>query len=268
MDWSGRPEGVAQEMSTAGPPRIAIVTGASRLAGIGAAIAAALAADGWFLLLTGYAAYDRDQGLAADDDGLEAVAERVAARAPGVRVAIHADDMADPAAAERIVGVCHERLGPPVALVNNAARSERGGIHAMDADQLDRHWAVNARTPALLTAAFARRFRRPTGSVVNLTSGQALGPMPDELAYAVSKGALEAFTVQAAAELAPKRIRVNAVDPGPTDTGWMTEDQRGELAAPLGRVGMPADAARLVRFLCSDDSRWITGQILRSRGGL
>ena len=254
-------------MKTAGPPPIAIVTGASRHAGIGAAIAHALAADGWFLLLTGYAAYDRDQGRAAEEDGLEAVADRVTAAAPGVRVAVYADDLADPAAAERIVATCHDRLGPPSALVNNAAVSERGTLATIDAEQLDRHWDVNARTPALLTAAFARRFRRTTGSVVNLTSGQGLGPMPGEIAYAVSKGALEAFTIQAAADLAPKRIRVNAVDPGATDTGWMTDGQRAQLAAPLGRVGKPADAARLVRFLCSDDARWITGQILRSRGG-
>ena len=257
----------ARDVKTGGPPPIAIVTGASRRAGIGAAIAHALAADGWFLLLTGYAAYDHDQGLAAEDDGLAAVADAVMAVAPGVRVAVHADDLADPAAAERIVGICHERLGPPSALINNAAVSERGTVTTIDAEHLDRHWAVNARMPALLTAAFARRFRRPTGAVVNLTSGQGLGPMPGEIAYAVSKGALEAFTIQAAADLAPKRIRVNAVDPGATDTGWMTDLQRAQLTAPLGRVGKPTDAARLVRFLCSDDARWITGQILRSKGG-
>jgi 3-oxoacyl-[acyl-carrier protein] reductase len=70
--------------------------------------------------------------------------------------------------------------------------------------------------------------------------------------------------------LAPKKITVNAVDPGATDTGWMSDDLRQQLAkqTPLGRIGMPVDAARLIRFLASDDAEWITGQIIRSRGGL
>jgi 3-oxoacyl-[acyl-carrier protein] reductase len=93
--------------------------------------------------------------------------------------------------------------------------------------------------------------------------------MPEELAYAATKGAIEAFTVTLAAEVGHKGITVNAVDPGPTDTGWMTEELKRELAAkfPSGRVGEPEDAARLVAFLASDEARWITGQIIHSEGG-
>ena len=94
--------------------------------------------------------------------------------------------------------------------------------------------------------------------------------MPGELAYAASKGAIEALTTTFAVELAPLGITVNAVDPGITDTGWIDNDLRAMLLAraPFGRIGMPEDAARLILFLASAQASWITGQIIRSRGGL
>ncbi len=93
--------------------------------------------------------------------------------------------------------------------------------------------------------------------------------MPGELAYAATKGAIEAFTRTLAAEVGRKGITVNAVNPGPTDTGWSPEDLRSELSSkfPLGRVGAPEDAARLVAFLAGDEAAWITGQVIHSEGG-
>jgi 3-oxoacyl-[acyl-carrier protein] reductase len=93
--------------------------------------------------------------------------------------------------------------------------------------------------------------------------------MPGELAYIATKGAIEAFTVTLAAEVAPLGITVNAVNPGPTDSGWMSEEVKAAVLARMGmgRLGMPADAARLVAFLASEDGGWITGQILHSEGG-
>jgi 3-oxoacyl-[acyl-carrier protein] reductase len=107
------------------------------------------------------------------------------------------------------------------------------------------------------------------GRIINLTSGQGIGPMPGELAYVATKGAVEAFTVSLSAEVAGLGITANAVDPGATDTGWMTPDLKAALAshAPQGRVGLPEDAARLVRFLASEEAGWITGQVIHSRGG-
>lgn len=92
--------------------------------------------------------------------------------------------------------------------------------------------------------------------------------MPAKLAYVATKGAIDALTVSLAAELAPLGITVNAVDPGPTDTGWMGDELRAPLAAasPTGRVGIAADAARLVAFLASDAAAWISGQVICSRG--
>jgi 3-oxoacyl-[acyl-carrier protein] reductase len=93
--------------------------------------------------------------------------------------------------------------------------------------------------------------------------------MPGELAYTASKGALEAFTRQLAAEVAHLGVTVNAVGPGPNDTGWIDDDLRAELLPrfPMGRLGRPEDAAALVAWLCSEEAAWVTGQVIHSEGG-
>jgi len=110
---------------------------------------------------------------------------------------------------------------------------------------------------------------RPGGRVILFTSGQHLEPMTRELPYAASKGALHGLTASLAAHLAPRGIRVNALNPGPTDTGWATpellESERRRL--PFGRWGAPADAARVVGWLAGDEADWVTGQVLTADGG-
>ncbi|SFG33094.1 Enoyl-(Acyl carrier protein) reductase [Sporolactobacillus nakayamae] len=93
--------------------------------------------------------------------------------------------------------------------------------------------------------------------------------MPGELAYATTKGAVDAMTITLSAELASLGITVNAINPGPTDTGWMTKEIKNELLSkfPLGRIGQPTDAAKVVKFLVSDEADWITGQTIHSEGG-
>lgn len=180
--------------------------------------------------------------------------------------------MADPSAPFHLLDVVTAELGIPAILVNNAAHSSSDGYMDLDAKTLDDHYAVNMRATFLLSVEFARRFRQSQhamGRIINLTSGQALGPMPGELAYAATKGAISAFTLSLSAELAPLGITVNAVNPGPTDTGWMNEEIKQAILPkfPLGRIGIPGDAARLVAFLASEEAEWITGQILNSEGG-
>ena len=159
-------------------------------------------------------------------------------------------------------------LGTLDVLVVNHALGEAGGIDATSVEQLDRHLHVNVRASLLLVQAFARQVdRRRGGRIVLLTSGQDNGPMPGEIAYVASKGALQQVTATLAAELADRGVTVNAVDPGPTDTGWGIGDRDPAPHMPAGRWGEPDDAARLVAWLCSDEAGWVTGQTIRSDGG-
>ena len=242
-----------------------MVTGAGRRRSIGTAICRALAEKGADIFFTHWGAYD--SSMPSDKDGSGALLEEL--RGVGVRVEAMELDLSLPETPERVLDAVTELLGPPSILVNNAAHSERDGYEKLNAAILDAHYAVNVRAVVLLSVGFARRYTGGSGRIVNLTSGQSLGPMLGELAYAATKGAVEAFTVTLAAEVADKGITVNAVNPGPTDTGWMTEEVKKELAAkfPMGRVGKPEDAARLVAFLVSDEAAWITGQVIHSEGG-
>src|SRR2546428_6355757 len=111
------------------------------------------------------------------------------------------------------------------------------------------------------------KFEGGAGRVVLVTSGAHLAPMAREVAYAVSKGALALATTTLADELADRGIIVNCINPGPTDTGWGLAELDPARRMPFGRWGEPDDAARLVAWLCSDDGRWVTGQVLDSEGG-
>jgi 3-oxoacyl-[acyl-carrier protein] reductase len=225
---------------------IALVTGAGNARGIGAACVRALA--------------EREAVVAYTVMPSQAPADDL----PGTAFTT---DLSEAAAAEHLMEAVTERIGHPSVLVNNAAWSTRDGYEALDAATIDAHYAVNVRAPMLLSALLARAGR--PGRIVNLTSGQFLGPMPGELAYTASKGALEAFTRQLAAEVAHLGITVNAVGPGPNDTGWIDDDLRAELLPrfPMGRIGRPEDAAALVAWLCSEAAGWVTGQVIHSEGG-
>ena len=246
---------------------IAIVTGASRKIGIGTAIARALAKDGVDVFITFYRPYDERMvwgSRTKDSDELIQELQELGVRVDGMEL-----DLSDPAAAMQLFDRVESSLGAPTILVNNATFSLNDGIENLTAELLDQHYAVNLRGMALLCKEFVSRFDDEWGRIINMTSGQGRGPMPNELAYAATKGAVDAFTVSLAKGVAHQNITVNAVDPGPTDTGWMDEPLREILQSqtPMGRVGLPTDAAKLVRFLASPEAGWITGQIIRSTGG-
>lgn len=258
--------------------KIAIVTGASRPGGIGAAICRAFAAEGASLFFTHL--YDYDKNINpndADESWPDLFAEEL--RQFGIKVGHMKLDLAVPGSGSLLLEEVRKTVGLPTILVNNATYSVDADFRQLTEALIDAHCAVNVRGTFMLSAEFARMLEAETsahsspgqcgGRIINLTSGQGKGPMPGNLAYAATKGAISVFTESLAAELAPLRITVNAVDPGPTDSGWMSEELKKALLPqfPMGRIGLPEDAARLITFLASDDSEWITGQIIHSRGG-
>jgi 3-oxoacyl-[acyl-carrier protein] reductase len=165
------------------------------------------------------------------------------------------------------VAAARAALGPLDVLVVNHARSGDGRLAELTAEHVDAFLHENVRASLLLVKEFAAQFEAVSGSVVLLTSGAHLGPMTGEVAYAVSKGALAVATRTLADELADRGLRVNCVNPGPTDTGWGLAERSPTVVMPFGRWGEPDDAARLVAWLCSDDGRWVTGQVIDSEGG-
>jgi 3-oxoacyl-[acyl-carrier protein] reductase len=178
-------------------------------------------------------------------------------------------DLSNPGAEVRLLDEIESRLGPLSILINNAAYSTNDGYERLDAATIDAHCAVNMRTAMPLAAQFARRFAADDGGrIINITSGRGLGPMSDELACGATKGAIKAFTRGVAPAVAPKGITVNAVNPGPTDSGWITPQVRDVLLPrfPMGRWGTPIDVARLVAWLASPDAGWVTGQVIHSEG--
>ena len=246
--------------------RVAVVTGVGRRRGIGSAVCRALAARGADVLLSYWRAYDRAMPWDPDEPaGLVGELRGIGVRAEAVEV-----DLSLAGSPQELLDVVEASLGTPSILVNTAAHSNRDGYERLDAETIDIHHAVNVRAMALLSVLFARRYPGgPGGRIVNFSSGQSLGPMQDELAYCMTKGAIEAFTRSLAAGVGHKGITVNAVNPGPTDTGWIPGELERELLPkfPAGRIGQPEDAARLVAFLAGDEAAWITSQTIHSEGG-
>jgi 3-oxoacyl-[acyl-carrier protein] reductase len=243
----------------------ALITGASRKQGIGFAIAKALAEWGANVYLTTHHAYDATMPWGKPSPETDEILADL--RAFGVEAQSFEVDLSDPASPKSLF----DQLPPIDVLVNNAAYSVNADIDSLTSDVIDRHYEVNMRGTMLLCAEFVRRWdKKEGGRIINMSSGQGYGPMPGELPYVATKGAIEAFTVSLSAEVMSRGITVNAIDPGATDTGWIPPDLYAifEKQSPRGRVGMSADAAKLVRFLASPESEWITGQIIRSRGGV
>ena len=182
-------------------------------------------------------------------------------------------DLGVPKAPEGLVAAATDAIGSLDILVANHAHHEGPQtLEYLTAAQIDRHLSVNVCGTLLLVKAWAGRHDdgRTGGRVILFSSGQHRGPMPEELAYVASKGALHQLTASLAAHLAPRSITANTIDPGPTDTGWPTPEVYKAVlkASPQGRWGQPDDAARVIAWLATDDAQWITGQAIDSRDGL
>ncbi|MEM7696561.1 MAG: SDR family oxidoreductase [Pseudomonadota bacterium] len=245
--------------------RVAIVTGAAR--GIGLATAERLYAEGMCVML-------------ADVD--DTAGERAAAAiGPEDRVRFHECDVGEKLDVRNLLAATLDAFGDVHLLVNNAGIVGGAPFLELTEDDFDRVLRVNLKGAFLLSQAVAKHMvakhkegaERP-GSIVNMSSVNAVFAIPSQVPYSVSKGALAQLTKVTALALAPHNIRVNAVGPGSIDTNMLAAVNRDPAAkrtvlsrTPLGRVGDPSEIASVVAFLASDEASYITGQTLYADGG-
>lgn len=240
-----------------------IVTGAS--SGIGRATAVRFGRDGASVLAVG-----RNEGALAE---VAAAVEREGGRGAALAVDVTAAD-----APARIVAAAHEQFGGLTTVVNAAGVIASGSVESTTDEQWDAMMDLNMRAPFRLMRAAAPLLAESKGSVVNVSSVTGLRAFPGVLAYCVSKAGLDQLTRCAALELAPKGVRVNAVNPGVVVSnlhrrGGMNEEsyaaflEHSKATHPIGRPGEPPEIADLIVFLASPRAGWITGETISIDGG-
>ena len=244
--------------------KVALVTGASK--GIGAGIARGLAEAGAAVAVN----------YAKDRAGAEAVVEEIK-KVEGRAIAIQAD-VSERKDVTRMMGAVAQAFGPLDVLVNNAGVYRSMPLDQMTEDEFHRELNVNVLGPLLAIKESLNHFGPTGGSVINIGSAASRMCPPGYSLYAASKAALDAVTGVLAKELAPRGIRVNSINPGATLSegtqaaglyGVNSEFERQLVAmTPLGRIGTPSDIAKVAVFLASDDSGWLTGEIILASGGL
>jgi 3-oxoacyl-[acyl-carrier protein] reductase len=242
--------------------KVAVVTGASK--GIGAGIAEHLAAEGAAVVVN----------YASSKAGAVAVVDRIR-QAGGKAVAVQAD-VSRPDDIRRLFAEAKEAFGTLDILVNNAGIYEFAPLEAINAEHFHKQFDLNVLGLLLTTQEAVKHFSPSGGSVINISSVVATSAPPNMSVYSGTKAAVNAVTRSLAQELGPRKIRVNAVGPGVTESeglhaaGIPGSDFQKQLEAqtPLGRIGQARDIAPAVVFLASPESAWITGETLYVSGGL
>jgi 3-oxoacyl-[acyl-carrier protein] reductase len=241
--------------------KVAVVTGASK--GIGAAIAKSLAAEGASVVVN----------YASSKSGARTVVDSIIA-AGGKAVAV-GGDVSKTGDAQGIIDAAIKNYGRLDILVNNSGVYEFSPIEAATEDQFHRMFNINV-LGLLLTTQAALKYIGDGGSIINIGSVVSRVTPPASAIYTGTKGAVDAITGVLARELGPKKIRVNAINPGMIETegvqsaGFLGSDFEKELVSqtPLGRIGQPGDISSIATFLASDDSAWLTGEHILAGGGL
>jgi 3-oxoacyl-[acyl-carrier protein] reductase len=242
--------------------KVALVTGASK--GIGAGIARGLAAAGAAVAVN----------YAGDRDGAKATVDAI--ESAGGRAVAIAGDVSKSADVRRIFETVQKTFGGFDVLVNNAGVFTFGPLENVTEDEFHRQFNTNVLAPMLTSREALKYFPASGGSIVNVSSVVSENPQAQSAVYASTKGAVDTLTGVLAKELGDRKIRVNTVAPGITNTeGVRTsgiKDSPFETAmvgmTPLGRIGTPDDIAPIVVFLASDQAAWLTGERISASGGL
>ncbi len=232
--------------------KVAIVTGASK--GIGAAIAKRLAAAGASVVVN----------YASSREGADRVVAEIAGKA-GKAIAVKAD-VSKAADVQRLFDATKKAFGSLDVLVNNAGVYGFAPLEEVTEDEFHREFNINVLGVLLASREAMKYFGPHGGSVINISSMASMSPTPTAVVYSATKGAVDTITRVLAKELGPKKIRVNAINPGGVDIG---SDFEKDMVArtPLGRLGQPDDIASVAVFLASAASGWMTGETIAVGGG-
>ena len=241
--------------------KVAVVTGASK--GIGAAIAKHLAAEGASVVVN----------YASSKSGADKVVDEITKRG-GQAIAVQAD-VAKPADITRLFAETTKAFGRVDILVNNAGIYDFQPLEAITTEHFHKQFDLNVLGLILTTQEAVKHFPASGGNVINVSSVVSSRGVPAGAVYSATKAAVDAVTRALAAELGPRKIRVNSINPGMvvtegfTSMGIHESDMRKqvEAATPLGRIGQPEDIAPAVAYFASDDSAWVTGETLYLTGG-
>lgn len=241
--------------------KTAIVTGASK--GIGAGIARAYGVAGAAVVVN----------YVSDKAGADRVVADI--QAAGGRAVAVQGDVSKEADVLRLFDETEAAFGRPNVLVNNAGVYQFGAIEDLTVEHYRRQFDINVLGSLLAIREAAKRFGPEGGAVVNVSSVAGRGVYPTTSVYSATKAAVDHFTRVLAAELGPKKIRVNAVNPGGVETegthaaGVMGSEFEQQMIAstPLGRLGQPDDIAKVAVFLASEAAGWVTGETLAASGG-
>ena len=242
--------------------KIALITGVGRSAGIGAAICRQIASNGGDIFFSYWRQYDRETHSGNCQGDPARIADEL--KQLGVRVESMEMDLSEPSSAERLFKLVEDRLGTPAILVNNACHDFEVPFVDLSPEILDQHYAVNVRAVAMLCKEFVKRGK--AGSIINLTSGQSLGSMGGhKVPYSITKAALEMLAPQLAPDLVRLGITIHAVDPGPTETGWMTEELKAQIRkeSKRGKINTPDDVGWLIVSILTQEER-STGEVIHA----
>lgn len=237
-----------------------LITGVSLPQGIGSTLARRFREAGYEVLVHGHSEYDRDMeypdaGEVSPCDEIIRLKESDLSTKAGIHQLI--DELGHHAPINHLI-LCH-------------AYSTHGEIDDWSFEEINNHMITNVTASMLLIQAFHKQFKADAGCITLFSSGQSLGPMTVEIPYAVSKAAIANLAMQSSHAMAAENIRINAVNPGPTDTGYMEKESAiyKEIADQFHskRWGTPDDVANLLLFLHSDEGKWVIGQTIDSEGG-